>query len=437
MFTNRVSRQRRHLSMENLERRDMLSHPAVAAVNVASTSWSSAFVSHLESLGLGSGGYAVPVGSSSQLQTLPWTNIDQIRITFSEDVIIAAGDLSVSGANTTAYAFSSFSYDSIDHVATWTLSAPLAKDKLLLDLDADGLAPVRSVSTEDVLDGAWVNCQSVYNSGDSTGGTDFEFRLNVLPGDVNASNSVNVVDAALVNQQVGKGIGDTGYNMRYDIDGSGIIASSEVQAIQAKIGSVLPTGDPAGLNNDAPTTCGIADQGIALGAVDRVLALADFFDDAETDPDDLTYAVIQNTNVSLVDSTSIDSSGNLTLGLADNTTGDAILTIRATDAAGLFVDTTFEVHVSEAPVISEFACICLFDGWYLLSGTVADADDPVDGDIVHFGGVLAAYNLTATVESGAFTLYTTLPGIGSGTAVAVVVDPHGVCSEEAYDIILV
>ena len=166
----------------------MLSHPAVAAVNVAGTGWASSFVSYLESSGAGTDGYAIPVGSSSQLQTLPWTNINQIRITFSEDVAIEAADLSISGVNKTAYVFSAFSYDPNTFTATWTLDAPITKDKLLLDLDADGMDPVRSVSTGDVLDGAWTDCQSTYNSGNGQGGTDFQFRFNVLPGDVNASN---------------------------------------------------------------------------------------------------------------------------------------------------------------------------------------------------------------------------------------------------------
>ena len=147
----------------------MLSHPAVAAVNLASTQWAPSFVSYLESAGLGTGGYAIPVGSTNQLQTIPWKNVDQIRITFSEDVVVAAADLSVSGVNTTAYTFSGFSYDSNTKTATWTLSAPITKDKLLLDLDADGLAPVRSVATGEVLDGAWVNCQSTLSIGQHPG----------------------------------------------------------------------------------------------------------------------------------------------------------------------------------------------------------------------------------------------------------------------------
>ena len=117
---------RRSLRIESLETRNMLSHPAVTAVNVAGSNATS-FVSYLQSSGLGVGGYAIPVGSTAQLKTLPWANIDQIRITFSENVAVREEDLSVSGVNTTAYAFSGFSYDPASYTATWTMAAPFTQ----------------------------------------------------------------------------------------------------------------------------------------------------------------------------------------------------------------------------------------------------------------------------------------------------------------------
>ena len=77
----------------------------------------------------------------------------------------------------------------------------------MLDLDADGLAPVRSAVTGEVLDGTWTNCQSTYPSGNGQGGTDFQFRFNVLPGDANASGGVYIDDVLLVAQQIGKNTG--------------------------------------------------------------------------------------------------------------------------------------------------------------------------------------------------------------------------------------
>ncbi len=416
----------------------MLSHPAVAAVNVASTDWASNFVSHLESSGLGTDGYAIPVGSSAQLQTLPWTNINQIRITFSEDVTIAAADLSISGVNKTAYVFSGFNYDPNTLTATWTLDAPITKDKLVLDLDADGMAPVQSVSTNDVLDGAWTDCQSTYNSGNGQGGTDFQFRFNVLPGDANASNGVTLTDAFLAGQKIGKIAGQSGYDIRCDVDGSGNIATSDYYAIRAQIGCTLPTGDPIGMTNDAPTTSGIPDVSVATNTTDYVLSLPDFFADAETASADLAYSIINNTNASLFDALDIDSSGDLNLDFAASTTGDATLTIRATDEAGLIVDTTVTVHISDAPIIGNFYCINEISNFWTLTGTVTDNDDDVEGYVVTFGGVLAGYYLTTTVGAdGVFSLTVELVGLQQGTATAQTCDPHGVLSNLAMDYIIV
>ena len=64
---------------------------------------------------------------------------------------------------------------------------------------------------------------------------------------------------------------------------------------------------------DAPTTSGIPDQSVATGTVDQVLALTNFFADAQTPSDDLVYSIVKNTNSSLFSLLTIDSSGNLTL----------------------------------------------------------------------------------------------------------------------------
>jgi len=428
----------RILRMEPLETRAMLSHPTVAAVNVSSTQWATSFISYLESSGLGTGGYAIPVGSSNQLQTLPWSNVDKISIKFSEDVVVQASDLCVSGVNTVCYAFSGFTYDSNTYTATWTLATPIAKDKLLLDLDADGMSPVTSVSTGEVLDGAWTNCSSTYNSGNGQGGTDFEFRINALPGDTDANNTATLWDGMLVRNQIGKNIGDSGYNIRYDIDGSGTITATDLYKVQLVLGSSLPSGNPVGTTDDAPTTSGISDLGIATGTADHVLSLTDFFSDKETAAADLLYSVVKNTNSSMFDSLNIDSSGHLTLDFASGAHGNATLTVRATDSSGLFVDTTVTIHVSAAPVISNFYCINEISNIWTLTGSVADTDDPVAGDVVTFGGVLASYNLTATVDAeGVFVITVEITGFQEGLVTAQTKDPNGVLSNVASDVIIV
>jgi len=102
------------------------------------------------------------------------------------------------------------------------------------------------------------------------------------------------------------------------------------------------------------------------------------------------------------------------------------------------VDTTVAVHVSDAPGISNFYCINEISNFWTLTGTVTDNDDPVEGYIVHFGGVLAGYNLTATVDAnGVFCLTAELIGLQQGIGTAQTTDPHGVVSNSAADWIIV
>jgi hypothetical protein len=412
----------------------MLANPAVSAVNLSSTSWSDSFISYLESSGLGTDGYTIPVGSSSQLQTLPWININQIRITFTENVNISESALTVSGVNTVCYSFSSFSYDSSTHTATWTLSAALTKDKILLDLDADGLSAVRSSSTGNVLDGAWTNCQSIFNSGNGTDGTDFEFRINILPADCDSTNATNATDALAVANKRGTSAGDSNYSIRCDVDGSGTITTSDVTAVQSRICCTLPSGDPVGVSDDAPTTSGITNVSVAVNAVDHVFSLTNFFADNETSANLLTYSIASNSNSSIFDSVSIDSSKNLTLNFAASVTGSATITVQCTDPSGLFIQTTFNVYISHAPYVGNFCCVNEYGDHWTITGTVSDADDSVEGYVVTFGGVLASYSLTAVVDSsGVFSITVELINLSSGTATAQTEDPNGVLSALATD----
>src|SRR5689334_25418414 len=93
-------------NIEQLERRDMLTAgPRVVEVEVASTSWSSAFVQLFQSIARPDRvGYNIPIGSSAQSDVLPWTNLDQIRIKFDTHVSVNSADLSLSGVNVVAYA---------------------------------------------------------------------------------------------------------------------------------------------------------------------------------------------------------------------------------------------------------------------------------------------------------------------------------------------
>jgi len=426
----------RNLRLEPLEDRSMLSLPTVVDVNVAGTDWTADFVDYLESEGLGTDGYSIPVGSSSQTTTLPWINIDQIRITFSEDVDIQQGDLSLSGVNTTAYAFSAFAYDSASKTATWTLDAPVGPDKLLIDLDADGIDPMIDTDEGNVLDGEWTDESSTYPSGDGSAGGDFEFAFNVVDGDADGNNGVNIGDAGQIGNRIGAQAGDAEYGIRHDIDADGDIDWDDFYAARDRIGNVLPSGDPAGINNDAPTTSGLADVAVDEDAADYVLYLWGAFDDAEDGYGGLSFEIVENTNPALFDSTEIDNlTGELTLDFAENAFGQAEITVRATDTGGLFVETTFTVDVApvnDAPVISEFVGVDGPGDYWTFSGVVTDVDDVVEGMIVVFGGVLEPYNVTTVVRAdGTFSLSDEFPGLESGLASAQTEDDDGALSNLA------
>ncbi|MGB6042704.1 MAG: hypothetical protein WBF93_06060, partial [Pirellulales bacterium] len=214
--------------LETLEPRNMLSGtpPTVADVNVGSTAWTSDFIDYLEANSLGTDGYSIPVGSSSQLDPLPWHNLDQIRITFSEDVNVQQSDMALSGINTTAYEFADFDYDSATFTATWTLAGNIAGDGLLIDLSGDGLDPVTDLDSN-ILDGEWTTSSSTYGSGNGTAGGDFEFRLDVLPGDASQSGYVSTADFSRVWFFRGTDTEDANYNPIYDLDGSGDIGTDD------------------------------------------------------------------------------------------------------------------------------------------------------------------------------------------------------------------
>jgi len=427
---------RRPLRLEMLEDRSMLSLPTVTDVNVADTDWTADFVDYLETSELGTDGYSIPVGSSEQTKTLPWLGIDQVRIKFSEDVDVQQSDLSLSGVNTTAYEFASFSYDSSSYTAVWTLTNNITNDNLLLDLDGDGLDPVKDLDESNTLDGEWTDESSTYPSGNGTAGGDFEFRFSVVGGDVDGNGGVNVSDAGQVLANVGKQAGDTGYNIRHDVDGDAAITYADFTSVRAVIGRIQPSGDPAGVNNDAPTTSGIADVTVDEDADNVTRDVYAAFDDAEDEDNELTYEVDENTDPDLFDSLYFDGYGGLVLDFADDAFGDAEITVKVTDTGGLFVTTTFDVTVNpvnDAPVITDFVGVQVEGDFWSWSGVVTDVDDDVEGLIVVLGGILEPYNVTATVlADGTFSLTDDFPDLPTGTATAQTEDCHGALSNIAW-----
>ena len=420
--------------IECLERRDMLSGtpPTVVNVEIGSTSWSPVFVDYIQTAGLGTNGYSIPKGSTAQSATLNWTDLDRIIIKFSEDVQVDSADLSLSGVNTTAYEFSNFRYDPQTHMATWTLSTPLDRDRLRLDLDADGLDPVHDLDGN-ILDGEWTNNISTA-SGNGIAGGDFEFNFNVLPTDVNNTGNITNYDYIYIRQRDGKATTDVGYLATYDIDGNGIINSLDWEEALDRAMQTLPSGSPAGSYNDSPTTGGFGLVPLSDAARDAAISLLAGFEDAEDGSSGLTYSIQSNSNASLFDIASIDpSTQQLVLSAASGGVGRATIMVRATDTGGLFVDTPVTVDVNrenQPPFISSFFVLNAGPRTWIVSGDVSDPDDDVSNFIVRFFGVFVTRS--AVDEIGHFEFAIILEEDESGWEYAVTNDPHGLESNVTF-----
>jgi len=96
--------------------------------------------------------------------------------------------------------------------------------------------------------------------------------------------------------------------------------------------------------NDPPTSTGLANIIVDEDALNTVLDLTVSFNDEEDGPGGLTYSIEENTNSSLFNTVTIDST-NLILDYAHNQHGIAAIRVRATDSGSLTVESQFTVTV--------------------------------------------------------------------------------------------
>jgi len=112
--------------------------------------------------------------------------------------------------------------------------------------------------------------------------------------------------------------------------------------------------------NEAPTSLGIAPVNVLANAQPTVIDLTSSFADPNEPSSALAYNVVGDTNSALFSSTSTDASGKLMLNYAPNQSGQATLTIRATDSGGLFVESSFTVTVRSGPPV--LSAVTINDG---------------------------------------------------------------------------
>jgi hypothetical protein len=195
--------------------------PLVIDVFAGSTQWDPRFVNHLEAEGM------VSV-ATDPMAVLPLVGADQIKVKFSEDVLVGFGDLTMTGQNQGPYSFIDFAYDAGTSTATWTLAAPIDADNIKLTLRTTNGSVTDDAGN--ALDG---------DANGSAGGS-FSTQFDVLPGDVDRDGRVDGADLALARIHLDSDLGAPDYSLEFDIDGSGRIDSTDLAEIEKRFGTSVP-----------------------------------------------------------------------------------------------------------------------------------------------------------------------------------------------------
>ena len=219
--------------------------PRVASVKVVSSQWTEPFLDEVDPVD--GEGYPIPTGPD-QLKTLPWINVNEILVEFSEPMNITAADISLHGVSVANYA-TAFNYNAATRTASIQLTGGnfIGADKLVVHVNdtAKDLAG-------NALDGEWTNGVSTFaNMGNGTPGGDFNFRVNVLPGDsrqdgqnLGQFDGVLGTDVIKVRNAQFLTTTDAAYSPFDDVNGSGNVSGVDVVAVRNRQFTGLPAGNP-------------------------------------------------------------------------------------------------------------------------------------------------------------------------------------------------
>ena len=231
--------------------------PFIVNVTADSTAWVSDFRDFVDAEfgDKQAAGYRVPYGAA-QLVSLPWVNIDRLKLTFSEDVgksldlsdfswKVAPGFTALAGTSTVLPRIIGWSYDVTTYTVTLQLGGAVPAAVFDLTVSAAGVFDSEAA----LLDGEWSNGVTTNKSGNSTEGGDFSFRIFFLPGDAsdesngNGTRTVNTNDSQVVRDRqngfVLAGVGAVSYDARADLDGSGFINSNDSQLVRDRQAGII------------------------------------------------------------------------------------------------------------------------------------------------------------------------------------------------------
>ncbi len=229
----------------------------VTAAYISSSAWPSAFDTYLSThtnavtghvYGSSTLGYAFQTGTSAaQTQTLPWTNLNTITVTFSGPVSgVALGSLKLNGGSGgSTPSVTGFTSDG-SNTYSWTLSGPLTNNKY-----AFGIASTSSSYGPAVVDSHGAGISGTFTtgqalpSGNGLAGSSFDFFFDVLPGDANRDGQDNATDINDIRPLAsGTRTTSSSYNPYYDLLGAGQINATTLNTVRALTGrleSAAPT----------------------------------------------------------------------------------------------------------------------------------------------------------------------------------------------------
>jgi hypothetical protein len=282
--------------------------PQIVSVKIGSQAWQSSYLERIDPVQRA--GFPMS-GLLHQHASLPWNNIDQIKIQFSEDVGGALNDslVRIGGVQTTDYE-SKFvvTYDSTAFVATIQFASPLQADRLDI-----GVLDTLTDAAGNRLDGEWLDGGSQATSGDGIAGGSFHYRINVLPGDLSGDGVVLGNDVTMAVRSRGKSAAaDEDFNPLSDLDGSGETTAEEVSSLVRLRGSWLSAIDPTPLELPSVVPDTQPDEPVPISvshSSDDQLPIDDPLELAEQLPSEMHSQALNSLEISTTTCRALEPSG--------------------------------------------------------------------------------------------------------------------------------
>ena len=271
--------------------------PQIVSVKISSQAWQSSYLERIDPVQRA--GFPMS-GLLHQHASLPWSNIDQIKIQFSEDVGGSLADslVRIGGVQTADYQ-SQFvvTYDSTAFVATIQFASPLQADRLDI-----GVLDTLTDAAGNRLDGEWLDGGGQATSGDGIAGGSFHYRINVLPGDLSGDGVVLGNDVTMAVRSRGKSAGaDEDFNPLSDLDGSGETTAEEVSGLVRLRGTWLLASDPTPLDFPSVALSTQPDKAVHPSlwqSTDDLLQIDDPTELAEQPPSDVPSQALNSLEIS-------------------------------------------------------------------------------------------------------------------------------------------